>query len=107
MHFLFHPIFANITSTPSNPIVDAFSSPIWQSLGIFISVFLSIILYRKQRSRKEIVCDLVYDATVLSAADEVRKRIKFLLDNKPVEDLCLVLLNIWNSTPYRIWCNGT
>ncbi len=97
MHFLFHLIFGDVSGIPSNPLVNVLSNPIWQSLGILISVFLSIILYRKQRSRKEIVCDLIYDATVLSAADEVRKRVKFLLDNKPVEDLCVVLLNIWNS----------
>lgn len=85
---------------PNNPLTDFLSSGIWQSVSVFIAIitlFFSIHISRKRPSRKEIICDLISDAMVLSAAEEVKKRVKFLLDNKPVSDLSLVILKVWNS----------
>lgn len=87
-------------SPPTNPLTDFLSSGIWQSVSVFvaiISIFVAIYISRKRPNRKEIICELISDVMVLSAADEVKKRVKFFLDNKPVSDLCLVILRVWNS----------
>lgn len=108
MEFLFISIMGFVFSSPSNPPAnpsDVISNPIWVPLSVIIpsivsiiSICVSIYVFRKQRSRKGIVCELISHAVILSAAEEVKKRVKFILDNKlPVNDLCLVLLKIWNS----------
>jgi hypothetical protein len=78
------------------------SDPQLRLIGVIvtlISLVVLAIIYRMYRVSKEITYQVISDTTVLSVieAPEVKGRVKILLDNKPVKDVHVVVLRIWNS----------
>lgn len=71
-------------------------SPIFIAIAIF-ALFLTITTYLKTPSRKALDWELVSDDRLLNVGDVIKNRVQILLDNRPVDDLCLVVLKVWNS----------
>jgi hypothetical protein len=78
------------------------SDPLLRLLGIvivFISIALFVLIYWKFRASKEITYHIISITKVLSVVEspEVKGRVQILLDNKPVRDVHVVVVRIWNT----------
>ena len=105
--------------------MEFLSNPGWQiainaAIGL-LTIIVSIIIYRRQRNRRSITYEVVSDTPILSLKEEIKGRVQVLFDTKPVGEVRLVILKIWNSgdspilpneyiepikTPSRIMCKG-
>jgi len=75
---------------------SALFGPIFIAIAI-LALFLTITTYLRTPSRKKLDWELVSDDRLLNVGNVIKNRVQILLDNRPVEDLCLVVLKIWNS----------
>src|SRR5215467_10743601 len=66
-------------------------------LGVFLTSIISVVIYRRQQSRKAINYKVISDTSLLSVKEEVKGSIKVLFGTKPVSNARLVILKIWNS----------
>jgi hypothetical protein len=81
-------------------------------LGIAATLLAGIIgaivaygIYRRQRNKKEFTRQILSDLSIISKqpiaeesiGSQVENRLKIIFDGKPVEDLRLVSLKVWNS----------
>ena len=83
---------------PTNSLVDI--SSLFNTVSIAIAalaLFVAIITYFQRPKRKAIAWELVSDEMLLNVGGAVKNRVQILLDNKPVSDLCLMVLKVWNS----------
>ena len=75
--------------------------PGWQllmNLGIgFLTIIVSVLIFRKQQTRRGLNYEIISDTPILSIKAEVKDKVQILFDNKPVNHLRLILLRIWNS----------
>lgn len=62
-----------------------------------LSILVGIIIYVKQRTHKSLSYKVIAQTPLLSVAKEVKGRLRVLYDNKEVEDVNLVLVEILNS----------
>jgi hypothetical protein len=77
-------------------------APTWISIfvsivGVIIALFLPIILFIKQRNRKQISCEIISDRSLLSIGKEVEPNVQVLFVGKPVGDLREVILKLRNT----------
>lgn len=77
------------------------NNPLWQftinaTIGV-LTIIVTIMIYRKQLSRKGITYQVISDTPILSLKDVVKGRVQILFDNKPVRDVRLIILKVWNS----------
>jgi hypothetical protein len=81
---------ANILA-PINPDLAA--------IVFLITLFSLPIIFRRLRKLKRITCQVISNLSVLSIkeAKEVKGRVQVLFDNKPVGDVQLITLKVWNS----------
>jgi uncharacterized integral membrane protein len=73
---------------------------IWQFIGALVgllAIVLTIVLYQRQRQQKAFTYEVVANTRLLTVSKEIRRRVKILLDDKPVEDVRYVLLRFTNS----------
>ncbi len=71
--------------------MQSLSNPLWQftinaTIGV-LTIIVTIMIYRKQLSRKSITYYVIADTPVLSLKDEVKGRVQISFDNKPVRDI--------------------
>src|SRR5947208_7078313 len=66
-------------------------------LAAVITSFISFWIFRKQRNRKEISYEVVSNAPIASINKEVKDKVEILYEGKPVKDLSLLVLKVWNS----------
>jgi hypothetical protein len=66
-------------------------------LGIFFTSIVSVVIYRRQQSRKGIIYKVISNAPLFSLKEEVKGKIKVLFGTKAVNNARLVILKIWNS----------
>src|SRR5437867_813165 len=74
-------------------------------LAGIIGAIVAYGIYRRQRNMKEFTRQILSDLSIISKqpiAEEsigrqVENRLKIIFDGKPVEDLRLVSLKVWNS----------
>ncbi len=99
---MFWSLFSN--PLPPAPSFDFFSNPIWTFLGgvgaivaIPITLFTVYLTFRQQQSSREFSYQIVSNAPIVSVNKALEKRVKILLDNKPVKDASLLVINVWNS----------
>jgi hypothetical protein len=81
-------------------MLEFLRDPVWQFVGAvfaILAVAVAIFLYLRQRQRKELSYEFVYRAPLVSIEESVKGRVKILLDDKPVQDICLVAVRILNS----------
>ena len=80
-------------------------NPSWQvSINAFIgllTIVISIIIFRKQQSQKEITFWVLSDQPILNFVEEFKNevagRIQTLFDTKPATDIRRVEISVWNS----------
>ena len=87
---------------PNMPPSDFWHDPL--IIGIITTLFSSLIvflvaywIFLKQRTKKEITCQVVDDSSIVSVNEEVKDRIKIEFDGQKVEEMSVVKLKIWNS----------
>ena len=74
--------------------------PIWQFIAVIIALMtipVSIILYWKQRRRKALSYEIVSVTPLLSIKEEIKGKMRILFENKPVQQVYLILVKITNS----------
>jgi hypothetical protein len=74
--------------------------PVWQFIGAVFAILafaFGFFLYWKQRQRKELSYEFFYRAPLVSVEKAVERRVKILLDDKPVQNVYLVAVRILNS----------
>lgn len=81
--------------------MESLTSPIVQitinaAIGL-LTIIVSILIYRKQQSRKGITYEVISDNPILSLKKELKGRVQVLFDAKPIDDARLVIIRIWNS----------
>ncbi len=66
-----------------------FDDPTWQfalnASFALLTIFVSVLIYRKQQSRRSITYKIITDTKIFSLRDEVKSRVKVFFDDKPVE----------------------
>lgn len=77
-------------------------APAWISifvsiLGIVVALLLPIVLFIKQRDRKQISYEVTSDKSLLSIRKEVEGDVQVLFAGKPVSDLRQVVLKLRNT----------
>ena len=81
--------------------MEFLSNPAWQllmNLGIgFLTIIVSVLIFRKQQSRRGLNYEIISDTPILSIKAEVKDKVQILFDNKPVNHVRLIILRIWNS----------
>jgi hypothetical protein len=66
-------------------------------LGIFFTSIVSVVIYRRQQSRKGVIYKVISNTPLLSLKEEAKGKIKVLFGTKPVNNARLVILKVWNS----------
>jgi hypothetical protein len=66
-------------------------------LGIFFTSIITVVIYRRQQTRKGITYKVISDTPILSLKEEVKGKIKVLFGTKPINNVRLVIVKIWNS----------
>ncbi len=61
------------------------------------AVVTAIIIARKQQGRKEISYEIISNTSVVNISHEVKDKIKIQFGGKIINDLCLVIVRLWNS----------
>lgn len=79
---------------------ELLNSPMWQFVGVvlaFVALIVSILVFLKQRQRKELQYALINLTPLLSVEEELRGRVRILFDEQPVDNVYLVVLELFNS----------
>src|SRR6266446_4981532 len=118
-------LILDITLPPSPTPTPITPNPFWQNstltgiatwigIGVAIlvgiativaSIVIAVWVVRKQRFRKEIAYQILDDLSIISKmpieeesiGKQVENRLKIVFDSRPVEDLRVVSLKVWNS----------
>jgi hypothetical protein len=77
------------------------SNQLWQfiinvSIGL-LTIFVSVIIFRRQQSRRSITYRTISATSLLSVNEEVKGEVKILYKDKAVSNVRLIILKIWNS----------
>jgi len=79
--------------------MEFFRDPIWTFvaccagvLGVFVPLLFTMLL-----NRKRIVCEVLSNSTIISVAEDVKKRIKIAIDGNEIENASLISLRFTNS----------
>lgn len=81
-------------------MLEIFRDPLWQFAGALltlIAIFVSILLYLRQRKRKSLSYTIVSCAPLLSVGEEIKNGLQILYNNKPIQQAHLVLIRIFNA----------
>ncbi len=91
------------TPTPPNPSWEFLNSQFFNTFVVIIfglvaliALIVAIKSYRQGQRRKELAWQVRSDSLVIPN-QEVRDRIEIHLDGKPIQDLSLVSIQVWNS----------
>ena len=73
--------------------MEFLSNPAWQllmNLGIgFLTIIVSVLIFRKQQTRRGLNYEIISDTPILSIKAEVKDKVQILFDNKPVNHVRL------------------
>jgi hypothetical protein len=81
-------------------VKELLGSPIWQFVGVilaFLAIILSVGIYYKQRQFKSLSYAISSITQLLNVHNEVRRRVKILYDDQPVQDVHLAIIELFNS----------
>ena len=75
--------------------------PFWQfkilaSIGL-LTIIVPLLAYRKKQNQRGITYSVISNTSIFGFKGDVKDRVQILFDNKPVGDLRLVLVKLWNS----------
>ena len=80
--------------------MEWYRDSIWQFVGAIISlfaVFASYNIFKRQRRYKKISFEVISNSALVNVKDEVKSKMQILFDNKPVNDVHLLIVRIINS----------
>ncbi len=80
--------------------MDFLRDPIWTFLSIIITATLTIIslaVSKRWQSRKRIAYEIISNTPVLAVSPRIKHRVKILFDGKPVTDVDLLTIKLWNA----------
>ncbi|GHO44526.1 hypothetical protein [Ktedonospora formicarum] len=66
-------------------------------IGIFSTILVAVWVYFKEKTKKELTYQFVYDIPVVSVSKITKGTIEVTLDGKPVKDARVVVIKVWNS----------
>jgi len=89
----------------SEPSPSLLQDPFWQfvinvAVALLVGIgtaIVAIIIFRKQRNRREITYEVLSDAPLASINKAVENRVEVRLDGSPVKDARLLVINVGNT----------
>jgi len=79
--------------------MSIFRDPIWQFVGVILSlatIFITLYIFWRQRSLRQIACEVVSNSTLISISNEIESDIQIQYKGKTVRDLRLVIIKVQN-----------
>jgi len=76
--------------------MNIISSPAWQFVGVVIAV-ITFVFYMIHKQKKSLSYEYITNTRLLSVSESIKANIKILYDNKQVNDVYLLEINIFNS----------
>jgi hypothetical protein len=81
--------------------MEFLSNPLWQFLVnvtiAILAIIIPVLIYRKKQNQRGITYQVISNTSILNFKEDIKGRVQVLFDNKPVGDVRLVILKIWNS----------
>jgi len=74
--------------------------PLWQFFAVIVGIIaiaISIIIFYSQRQYKELSHEIISSSPLLTKSKEIEGNVQILFDNKPVNNVYLVVLKLINS----------
>jgi len=85
-------------------MLDFLKNPVVQAVGTFlgavlavVSILLAIFLYLRSRQRKSLSYEVLSQYPLISVNDEIKGRLKILLDDISVKDVHLLIIKLINN----------
>ena len=78
-------------------ILSGARDPAWQLLFTLLASIVAIWIYNLQKGRRELAFGIISIRSLLSISEELSGQIKVTLDEKPVQDLRLIVVGLKNS----------
>jgi hypothetical protein len=81
-------------------IMEWYRDPIWQFVGALIgilAIMLSLYIFKRQGRLKKLSFEIITNSALVNVKDDVKSKMQILFDNKPVNDLRLLIIRIINS----------
>jgi len=81
-------------------MIELLRDSVWQSIGALLALLAlpwAFWLYLLQRPRKELAYAVLSSRRLLAIASELRGRVQITVDEKPVEDVHLMVIGVKNS----------
>jgi len=83
--------------------MDFLRDPIWTFISVivaFIAIVVTVLIYLRQRNRKELTWGIISNTLVLPVPDvgvHAKSKLQVLFEGRAVDDLRLIVLGIGNS----------
>ncbi|MDY6932140.1 MAG: hypothetical protein SVJ22_09535 [Halobacteriota archaeon] len=77
-------------------MLEFLRDPVWQFIGALFG-FIAIFFAWRQRRNKSLSYKIIANSPLFSVNDEISGRLRVLFDEKPVEDIYLIVVKIFNS----------
>jgi hypothetical protein len=96
-------ILAKLLSDPTtsdlwhDPAFQFIVNAIIAILAIIVASIVSIGIYRRQQNRKEITCQVISDASVVTVDKALEHRIDIIIDEKSVRNVTLAIIRVENT----------
>jgi hypothetical protein len=85
-------------------VLDFLRNPVVQAIGTFlgavlavVSILLAIFLYFRSRQKKSLSYEVISQYPLISVDDEIKGRLKILLDGMSVQDVHLLIIKLINN----------
>lgn len=80
-------------------MLELLRDPAWQFVGAvlaLLALIATVVIYRRQQQNPALAWQVLSTTPLLSVGNELRSRIKILLDDQPVDQVHLILLRLIN-----------
>lgn len=77
-------------------MLDILRDSIWQFIGAILAL-IAIILILVQRKRKALSYKIISNTPLVKIKEDIKGRLQVLFDEKPVENIYLIIINFINS----------
>lgn len=80
--------------------MDILRDQIWQFIGAvlgLLAIAVTVLIFRWQRSRKALTFEVVTFSPLLTVASDVKDKLQITFEGKPVTNLRLLVLRLYNS----------
>ncbi|MDY6990973.1 MAG: hypothetical protein SWQ30_23265 [Thermodesulfobacteriota bacterium] len=74
--------------------------PIWQFIGAavgIVAIIVSYMFFKRQQKQKRIAYEIISSTSLLSVRNEVKSKLQVFFEQKPIENLSLLIIQIYNA----------